>query len=538
MIIAVIINTKIKDVLKIPYPYFLFSGGNQYIKKERGWIRMKYTDMKTYYQEKYRPQFHFSPIKNWMNDPNGLVYYQGEYHLFYQYNPEGTTWGPMYWGHAVSENLVHWEHLPIALEPDHNGMIFSGSVVVDWHNSSGFFNDGHGLVAVFTHADSYSDTGRLRQRQSLAYSNDKGRTWVMYEGNPVLCDEDITDFRDPKVYWFEEFEKWIMILVAGDHIRFYGSKNLKNWEYLSGFYGGSTDGVWECPDFFKLPVEGTDDYKWVLEVDVNPGGPYGGSGAQYFIGNFDGNRFINDNPDDTVLWLDYGKDYYAGVSWSNVPESDGRRLWIAWMSNWQYANKVPTSSWRSATTFPRELTLKQYPEGIRMLQCPINELEKLRKKESHWQDVLVGDNLHLLNDQKASCFELVAEFELDYVSDSDLAHEFGFKVRKSKDQETVIGYNTIENNIFVDRINSGKSDFNEGFPGIHSANLYPEDGKVKMHILVDWSSVEVFGNNGKISITDLIFPDEGSDGIEIYCINGRVMLKNLEINYLDSIWEV
>jgi len=484
----------------------------------------------TYYQEKYRPQYHFSPEKNWMNDPNGMVYYQGEYHLFYQYHPGSTVWGPMHWGHAVSKDLIHWEHLPVALEPDENGAIFSGSIVVDWNNTSGFFEKGHGLVAIFTHHDTYPGTDRPRERQSLAYSTNRGRTWYKYKGNPVLVDDNLSDFRDPKVFWHAETEEWVMVLVAEDHVRFYGSRNLKDWEYLSSFTGGTTEGVWECPDLFRLPVEGTNEYKWMLEVDINPGGPQGGSGAQYFIGEFDGTSFKNDNPDDYVLWLDYGKDYYAGVSWSDVPETDGRRLWLAWMSNWQYAKVIPTSSWRSAMTIPRSILLKKFPEGIRAVQRPVKEIQMLRGEHKAWQDIIIDQDSRLLAGEKGKCLEIEAEFELAS------AREFGFKVRKSRNEETIIGYDTERDEIFVDRRKSGRVDFHSGFTGKHSAPLKPEENRIKLHIFVDWSSVELFANDGKITITDLIFPEPDSDGLEIYSRGGTVKLNCLNIYHLDNIW--
>lgn len=305
--------------------------------------------------DRFRPGFHFSPPTSWANDPNGLVYYEGSYHLFYQYHPYSNKWGPMHWGHAISEDLIHWQHAPIALFPDEHGAIFSGCCVVDWNNSSGLFKDSHGLVAIFTHADIHPETGQPRQRQSLAYSSDKGQTWQKYNGNPVLAENDLIDFRDPKVFWHAQSKRWIMAIVAGDHVRFYASDNLREWS-LTGKFGreeGSHDGVWECPDLFQLPADDTGRSKWVLIISIgdNPNCPEG-SRTQYFIGEFDGKTFINDNPSDHILWLDYGRDNYAGVTWSDIPEQDGRRVIIGWMSNWKYANETPTYSWRGAMTLP------------------------------------------------------------------------------------------------------------------------------------------------------------------------------------------
>ncbi len=264
---------------------------------------------------------HFSPGNGWINDPNGLVFYEGEYHLFYQHNASGDTWGNISWGHAVSRDLVRWEELDVALEPDDLGLIFSGSAVVDKEDTSGFFDGGSGLVALYTNA---SGKDYAQQVQSLAYSSDRGRTWTKYERNPVLPNPDNPDFRDPKVFWHGPTGRWILLLAAGDRILFYASKNLKDWTKLSEFGAdsGAHGGVWECPELFETPVDGDpNDTRWVLQVDVNPGFPEGGSGAQYFVGDFDGEAFTNENPPDTVLWADYGKDFYATQDWSNVPET-------------------------------------------------------------------------------------------------------------------------------------------------------------------------------------------------------------------------
>jgi fructan beta-fructosidase len=485
------------------------------------------------YQEKFRPQFHFTPETNWMNDPNGLVYYDGEYHLFYQYHPFGNTWGTMHWGHAVSKDLVHWNHLPIALYPDHNGTIFSGSAVIDWRDTSGFFNGGVGMVAIFTHADEYPDSGRPRQRQSVAYSTDRGRTWIKYEGNPVLSDEAMTDFRDPKVFWHKASNKWVMILAAGNCVRIYRSSNLKQWEFASEFGAneGSHAGVWECPDLFELPVDGDRNRKkWVMVVSVGNSDEYPeGSRTQYFIGQFDGVRFTNENAPETVLWVDHGRDHYAGVTWSDIPEEDGRRLFIAWMSNLKYANHTPTEVWRSAMTIPRSLSLRLTPEGTRLFQTPITELESLRLKKLEWKDIEVKSNEDVLSNISGDIFEIIAEFELN------TALEFGFKVRKSADQETIIGYDAEQQMLFIDRTRSGVSDFCEHFPCKHGAVMIPDQNRIQMHIFVDRSSVEVFGNNGEVTMTDLIFPDESSTGIEVYAKEGHVKLVSFMLFSLKKI---
>jgi fructan beta-fructosidase len=309
--------------------------------------------------EKYRPQYHYSPKSGWMNDPNGLVYYEGEYHLFYQYNPDSTVWGTMHWGHAISTDMIHWEELPIAIYPDSRGWIFSGSAVVDWKNTTGFGSTSNPpMVAIYTYHDMAGEkAGRKNiQSQGIAFSLDKGRTWTPYTQNPVLPNPDLQDFRDPKVSWIEQSNQWVMALAVQDHIEFYGSPDLKEWNKLSEFGNelGNHNGVWECPDLFPL-TDSNGSTRWVLFVSIGNGGPQGGSATQYFIGNFNGTSFSSQ--DSVTRWIDYGADNYAGVTWSDIPKEDGRRLFIGWMSNWQYARLVPTKSWRSAMTLPREVVL-------------------------------------------------------------------------------------------------------------------------------------------------------------------------------------
>jgi fructan beta-fructosidase len=488
----------------------------------------------TKFNDKFRPQFHFTPEANWMNDPNGLVYYEGEYHLFYQYHPDGTTWGPMHWGHAVSGDLVHWEHLPIALKPDDNGFVFSGSAVVDWQDSSGLFSGGSGLVAIFTHHDTDPETRQARQRQSIAYSVDKGRTWIKYAGNPVLMEENLPDFRDPKVFWHEVTERWVMVLATGDHIRFYVSSDLKTW-FFSGAFGmneGSHDGVWECPDLFELSIEGEiDRKKWVLVVSIgdNPRCPEG-SRTQYFVGDFDGNTFVNANSPDTIIWLDHGRDNYAGVSWSDIPKNDGRRILLGWMSNWKYANYTPTVHWRSAMTIPRVLSLRKDVEGIRLTQRPIKELQHIRSGELRFQDIKLNPSQPFLPGISGDLLELRVEFELGE------AEEIGLKLRASDHQETIVGFNVQTSNLYIDRSASGLVEFHSQFACKHSAALQPVNGRILLHVFVDWSSVEVFANDGKLVMTDLIFPDTDSKGLELFASGGTAKILSLEIYTLNSIY--
>jgi fructan beta-fructosidase len=495
-------------------------------------------EKKQYYTEKYRPQFHFTPESQWMNDPNGMVFYQGEYHLFYQYHPHGTTWGPMHWGHAVSKDLIHWEHLPIGLAPDEHGTIFSGSAVVDWNDTSGFFEGKSGLVAIFTHADTYPNSDRPRQRQSLAYSKDNGRTWVKYEGNPVLQEESITDFRDPKVFWHRETSQWVMVLAAGQVIRIYTSSNLVSWEFASEFGEGhgSHKGVWECPDLFELPVDGDPNQKrWVLIVSIGSHEKYiEGSRTQYFIGDFDGLTFSNQQSPETTLWIDYGRDNYAGVSWSDVPVEDGRRIYIGWMSNWQYATITPTQEWRSAMTIPRVIELKNTVDGVRLVQNPVRELQGIRDGKYSIQNEVVRPGENLLSGLSSNTFEIIATF--DMVGIEGTATEFGFKVCKGEDEATIVGYDVKNQELFIDRTHSGEADFHQHFAAKHVCKLVIKDHKITLHVLVDQSSVEVFGNNGESVITDLIFPKEDSTQIETFAKNGEVLLQRLELYQMKSVW--
>ncbi len=297
------------------------------------------------FKELYRPQFHFTPQEKWMNDPNGLVYHNGIYHLFYQYYPEDIVWGPMHWGHATSKDMMHWKHKNIALYPDDLGYIFSGSAIIDKNNSSGFGSvDNPPMIAIYTyHEPKGEKAGRTNfQTQGIAYSIDNGESWTKYKGNPVIENDGIKDFRDPKVFWHEASKKWILILVAGDHAKIYASGDLKSWNYLSDFgkNQGAHGGVWECPDLFKLKVEGTDEEKWVLLISINPGAPNGGSGTQYFIGDFDGEQFTSNQKE--FKWIDYGTDNYAGVTYNNTLNEE--RIFIGWMSNWNYATDTPTKT--------------------------------------------------------------------------------------------------------------------------------------------------------------------------------------------------
>lgn len=485
------------------------------------------------FDEKFRPQFHFTPEANWLNDPNGMVYFEGEYHLFYQHFPHGTTWGPMHWGHAVSPDLVHWEHLPIALEPDGNGFIFSGSAVVDWNNSSGLFDSGSGLAAIYTQHDIDPDTGQPRQRQSIAYSVDKGRSWISYSGNPVLT-ESFADFRDPKVFWHDETASWVMVLVAGNHVRIYRSLDLLTWSFASMFGAeeGSQDGVWECPDLFELSVEGDKSVmKWVLIVSIGDNAECPeGSRTQYFIGEFDGHSFTNLNPPELVLWVDHGRDNYAGVTWSDIPDEDGRRLFIGWMSNWKYANQTPTVNWRGAMTIPRVLTLRQAADGVRLVQHPVSELQQLRLERRRLDNIRIAPEQSFTFEMEEDRLEIVVELELGS------ANEVGLKLSDSDSEQTIVGYDAQNQTLFIDRSASGTVDFHPQFACRHEAPLVPEDGRILLHLFIDRCSLEIFANDGIVTMTDLIFPHTGFTEVELFAAGGHAKIVLLEVYDLQSIY--
>jgi sucrose-6-phosphate hydrolase SacC (GH32 family) len=650
-----------------------------------------------YYSEPFRPQFHFTPEKNWMNDPNGMVFYEGEYHLFYQYNPSGDKWGHMSWGHAVSSDLVHWKHLPLALAEENGVMIFSGSAVVDWKNTSGFGKDGKPpLVAIYT--GHYTE--KPLQNQQIAYSNDKGRTWTKYSGNPVL-DIGEKDFRDPKVFWHEPTHQWVMVAAwpLERKVRFYASPNLKEWSHLSDFGpAGATKGIWECPDLFPLAIEGnTNQTKWVLIVNLNPGGPAGGSGSQYFVGDFDGQRFLLDasypkaapeaaktpkgkvltdfegtnyadwkttgtafgigpshpsggvdgllgggladsfgkadsdqgtltspefkidadhvsfligggdhpgkaginllidgklvrsatgnnssqlqwkswdvreflgqnarveifdqysgndwghifvdhvvlgdevpgTPAKYGLWLDYGRDFYAAVTWSGLPDSDRRRVALGWMSNWDYAQDVPTSPWRSAMTVPRILALRRTPEGLRLFQQPVAELDKIRDVTPQ---VFPGGTFAEAADWLASRGNLPQlldmEINLDGVSTQT---PFSLNLATGKEEQTSVVCDTVRGQLVVDRTRSGLAGFHRDFAGRYAAPLRLTDGRCNLRLLLDTSSLEVFAQDGETVLTDLIFPIGKTHTGSLVSLGEKApTVKGIKLYRLKSTWK-
>lgn len=485
-----------------------------------------------FYREPYRPQFHFSPKEKWMNDPNGLVYHDGIYHLFYQYYPDDVVWGPMHWGHAVSKDLVHWEHKPIALYPDELGYIFSGSAVVDKANSSGFGTaDNAPLVAIFTYHDPIGEKeGKLDyQTQGIAYSLDNGDTWTKYEGNPVIGNPGVKDFRDPKVMWHGESEKWIMTLVAGDRALFYGSDNLKEWELLSEFGKdkGAHGGVWECPDLIPMVVDGTNEVKWVLLISINPGAPNSGSGTQYFVGDFDGTSFTTDQTEEK--WIDYGTDNYAGVTYNNSPEPTP--IFIGWMSNWNYARDTPTEKWRSAMTLPRTLKLRRISKDHQLFNYPIEGVNSIIANGSGTTLIVPAGKDHRIDSDKLS------QSEVRFTTGS---RDFLLRLGNGINDRLLLTMKGNEGLFLLDRSNSGKVDFQEGFGNIIQRMPVPDlpNGPYEVRIFVDWSSVEVFVNNGQYVMTSQIFPNEGYSELTIENLSAETMeCIDFQVNGVNRIWE-
>ncbi len=482
------------------------------------------------YKEKYRPQFHFSPAKNWTNDPNGLVYFEGEYHLFYQYNPYGNKWGHMSWGHAVSKDLVHWEHLPLAIPEKDSIMIFSGSAVIDENNSSGFAKKPGQIpmVAIYT-AHIIPDPSKpddYRQEQHIAYSLDKGRTWTKYRGNPVL-DIHKKDFRDPKVSWYEKDKKWVMAVVfPHEHIvKFYSSSNLKNWIYLSDFGpAGDTTNIWECPDLLQVPVSNEPGKrKWVLLNSQQ-------TTMQYFVGEFDGKKFQNENPSQNIYRPDYGPDYYAAVTYNHLPISESPVL-LGWANNWKYANDIPTFPWKSAMALSRTLSLKKVGNEWVLYQNPVVALKKLRTTAFELNNITVTNKKEL--PVKSQQLEMEVMFQASTNSIS------GVRLAVSKQNVLVIGYDAAHAKLFFDRSSCTNNSFNKNFAelSLHEMSLTSLNGKIKLHIFFDNSIVEVFANDGVAVMTAQIFPDENDNGVELFSKGRPTKFEYLKLWKMKSAWK-
>jgi fructan beta-fructosidase len=474
--------------------------------------------------ERFRPQYHYTAEKNMINDPNGLLYLDGEWHLFHQYNQHEVV----HWGHAISKDLLHWEHQEPAIFPDALGQIYSGTAVVDHHNTSGLrAGDGPVAVAFFTYADHHDGT----QSQGIAYSNDRGRTWTTHPANPIIPNPGRRDFRDPKVFWHTASDSWILIVTGGDHLEFFRSPDLLHWTFAFswGADDGSHGGVWECPDMFELPVDGTEERRWVISVSVDRGAPAGGSGMQYFVGRFDGHSFDNDNTPDTVLWQNWGQDYYAGITWENVPAADGRRIMIAWCDNWLYRFDTPTTPFNGQLTVPRELRLVATPSGTRLTAQPVAELAQLRRNTRRWGHRVIGTATQPTVDV-GDAYEVLATFD----TAASTASEYGVEVRVGAAETTRVGFDASRSVVFIDRSRSGTIP-TSAFTIRHEAPGPGGTQDLRLRILVDRSSIEVFTSHGE-QLTDLIFPDPTSTGFRLFAVGGSAALASLEIHPLARTW--
>ena len=430
-------------------------------------------------REQYRPLYHHTPAYGWMNDPNGMFFKDGVWHLYFQHNPYGSQWENMTWGHSTSTDLIHWTFQGDPVQPDAWGSIFSGSSVVDKNNTAGFGENA--IVALYTSAGE-------NQTQSMAYSTDNGKTFTKYDGNPIIT-SNVPDFRDPHMFWNEDIKKWNMILAAGQQMNIYSSDNLKDWKFESSFGAeyGSHGGVWECPDLMKMKVRGTDKEKWMLVCNINPGGRSGGSATQYFVGDFDGHKFTCESKPEVTKWMDYGKDHYATVTFDNAP--NGRHVALAWMSNWQYANQVPTLLYRSANSIPRDLGLFEYKGNTYCSVTPSEEITAARSKKP--------------SKSLSEACEMVVNLKGDAT----------ITLSNSKGEKVVMTYKAKDETFSMDRTLSGKTDFSSDFAAITTAPVY---GKMnKLRIFIDKSSIEVFDNDGKMAMTNLVFPTKPYDKVTI-----------------------
>lgn len=507
------------------------------------WEHIQLTDtFDTSNTDYYRPVYHHTPLYGWMNDPNGMVYKDGEYHLYFQYNPYGSKWGNMHWGHSVSTDLIHWNHLKPAIARDTLGHIFSGSTVVDKNNTAGYGDNA--LIALYTSAS--DEHGQI---QCMAYSTDDGRTYTKYEKNPVLLPFDgLKDFRDPKVFWYEPDKKWVMIVSADKEMRFYASQNLKDWEYMSAFgkgYGAQPN-QFECPDFIQLPVDGDKNkMKWVMLVNINPGCMFGGSATEYFVGDFDGKEFTCDTKPETVKWLDYGKDHYAAVCISNTGE---RIISIPWMSNWQYANVTPIRQYRGANGLPRELSLYTKDGQIYVAADVVKEVEALRKDTRSFDPITVKDEYKI--DEIVPQTDGAYELEMDITPNT--SGVAGFDLMNAKGEVAKIYLDMKSGKLVMDRTASGlvafgeKSEPHAKETDDHRKTMsvnYQNDfalgtwaplslceGKTyHLNVFVDKCSVEIFVDGGRIAMTNLVFPTEPYNTLRFYTEGGEAQVSNMKV---------
>lgn len=469
-------------------------------------------------RETYRPVYHHTPVYGWMNDPNGMFYKDGVYHLYFQYNPYGSMWANMTWGHSTSTDLTHWTYEGTAIVPDAWGAIFSGSCVVDKDNTAGF---GKGAVVAFYTSAKSTPWGDV-QSQSMAYSLDNGKTFIKYEHNPILTSTE-RDFRDPKVFWYAPGKHWVMMLAVGQEMQIYSSGNLKEWKKESSFGAmqGAHGGVWECPDLVEVAVEGSKEKKWVLICNLNPGGPFGGSAAQYFVGSFDGKKFVNESPTQTK-WLDWGKDNYATVTWSNAPA--GRCIALGWMSNWQYANNVPTTQYRSANTLARDLTLYRVGGELYLKSKPSPEIKKARAEEKKIPTFEVKGNYEvasLLADNKGA-------YEIEMTIENKGTSKIDFSLMNEKGEKVAMYYDVVRKQFVMDRSASGIVGFSRDFPAVTVAPVRNTD-QIHLRLFIDRSSVEVFGEDGEYVMTNLVFPAEPYNRMVFSSDKGSYIVKSMNV---------
>lgn len=469
-------------------------------------------------REKYRPLYHHTPAYGWMNDPNGMFYKDGVWHLYFQHNPYGSTWGNLSWGHSTSTDLVHWQYEGDPVMPDAWGLIFSGSSVVDTDNTAGF---GPGAIVAFYTSAKSTPWGDV-QMQSMAYSTDGGKSFTRYEGNPILTSTE-RDFRDPKVFWYAPGKHWVMLLAVGQQMQIFSSKNLKEWKHESdfGLKHGAHGGVWECPDLVELPIEGTKEKRWVLICNLNPGGPFGGSATQYFVGTFDGKKFTNQFPTKTK-WMDYGKDHYATVTFSNAP--DGRCVALGWMSNWQYAAVVPTKQYRSANTIARDLTLYRQGGDLLLKSAPSKEIEAARKDMKSLKKFNVSDAYSIDNllDDNNGAYEIEMEIR------DNGAEKIVFTLLNGKGESVKMYYDTALRQFVMDRSVSGETAFSRDFPAMTVAPV-PETGDFTLRLFVDRSSIEAFGDGGKFVMTNIVFPSEPYNKMKFESVRGSFTVKKMNV---------
>jgi fructan beta-fructosidase len=480
----------------------------------------------TFYHEAGRPKIHFSPKEKWMNDPNGMVYNKGIYHLFFQYNPDSVVPGAIHWGHAISHDLVHWQEQPIAIYPDSLGFIFSGSAVVDKDNTSGFGSKSNPpLVAIFTQHDPVGERqGKDNyQTQSIAYSLDNGKSWKKYKDNPVLRNPGITDFRDPKIFWYQPGKKWVMALATKDRISFYSSKDLKKWAKESEFGKdrGAHGGVWECPDLISFVHQGK--MLWALIVNLNPGGPNGGSATQYFIGHFDGKNFTSQQK--ITKWLDYGPDEYAGVTWSNIKQ--GQVIFLGWMSNWLYASRVPTEGWRNAMTVPRLLEIKKVKGELYISSQPHPALS------------ILNNSTFLIPKMRSSDLS-VKSHDTETVARSirfnaPSGKTFSIIMENLSGNKLVIGYDQLKKEFFIDRRHSGKDDFEKSFAGYYTSPRISPDSTIDIHLIIDVASVEIFADHGLTVMSSTFFPEQPYSTIRMESPED-FPITSVELRTMKSIW--